>query len=840
MHLPFRRSDSDGDDYLWVQYLPLMRYFRLLLACAVAITFVHFLNRPLQLGENTLPPLGSFFSPQHGYWQNAEPSSPKTHKIDLQLDGVQEEVTILFDENMVPRIYAQNVEDAVFAQGYVAAMLRLFQMEISTRAPVGRLSELMGERTLEYDLGQRHKGLREAADRLAAQWMANPEVAPVFEAYINGINAYIGQLKPFQYPIEYKLLHSKPELWTPSRVAAFYLAMSETLARTAHDIPLGNAYQLFGPENFELLYPNRNPFDIPVMPDMSAEVPSDSVLNESPIGYQPSKGHSIWGYEDYVPSGLAGIGSNNWAIAPVRTANGHAILCNDPHLALTLPSIWLEMQITLPEATAYGVAFTSLPGIAIGFNEHIAWGFTNAGHDVLDWYRIQWTDDSKTHYYYDGEEIAATLLIEEIVVKGRKEPHRDTVRLTVWGPVPKLNTSSSADDLAMMWLPALDVEPLIPIAFPIMNTATAKSQWLEVLHRWDAPMQNAIYADREGNIALQVSGKIPLREPGTGRIPFDGSVAKPGWNGFLPFEQNPHSFNPESGYVSSANQQSTSDEWPYYYTGIFEDWRGRYIHEQLRKLDNATIEDMMALQNDNFSLKAREFLPVLLNLLETEGLDERGLKATESLRRWDHRFDPFLETPVLFELWIKQVDSLAWDEMYALLDSIPVEIPEPWRLLDLLEREPTLSWWDIQDTPETETAADVVTRAFEYALKRYHELMEEGKDWTRFLNLVVRHIARIDAFSATDLGVGGHHSALNAMTATNGPSWRMIVELGPEIRAFGIYPGGQSGNPGSPHYRNFLPVWQKGQYRTLTPWPDKKQAANNTLITYTLRKKPSS
>jgi penicillin amidase len=814
-----------------------MRYLRFLTASAAAIAFVYLLHTPLSIGENTLPPLGLFFSPQHGYWQNAEPASPVGYSLDLTFDGLRDDVTLLLDQDLVPRIYAQHVEDAVFAQGYVTAMLRLFQMDISTRAPAGRLSEIMGERTLEYDLGQRRKGLREAAERQATQWMADPEVGPYFEAYLRGINAYIRQLKPADYPIEYKLLHTRPEPWEPWRIAAFYLAMSETLARTAHDIPLGNAYTLFGPETFDLLYPNRNPYDIPVIPD-SLEMEYTPGVRELPLhGQLPAPSLPLWGYADYLPPGQAGIGSNNWALAPERTANGHAILCNDPHLALTLPSIWLEMQITLPQSTAYGVAFTCIPGIAIGFNDHMAWGFTNAGHDVLDWFRIDWTDDTKTRYRYADDTRAATLVVEEVTVKGWKTPFRDTVRYTIWGPVPQLKSDQPGADLAMKWLPTMDIEPLIPIAFPIINQATSKTQWLEVLHRWDAPMQNAIYADRQGNIGIHLSGKMPVRGPDTGRLPFDGSDPTVGWQGFHPPQQNPQVFNPPSGYVASANQQSTGDDWPHYYTGIFEDWRGRYVNEQLRDMEAVTIADMMALQNDNTSLKAREALPVLLGLLDTERLDTESRAMADALQKWDHRFDPGLQTPVVFELWIKQVDSLAWDEIYVLHDSLPVEVPEVWRLLELLVQEPHLSWWDIQSTPETETAADVVRIAFERALSRYSELQSKGIDWTSYLDLVVRHIARIDAFSARDIGVGGHHSALNAMTATNGPSWRMIVELGPEIQAFGVYPGGQSGNPGSPHYRSFLPTWQKGQYRTLAPWPDPKTATQNALVTCTLRKK---
>lgn len=800
-----------------------MALLRLFLALMLTTGWILVLDKPHPVGDASLPPPGRFLSPQHGFWCNAEPIRPSLQRIELTSARLHEPLTLIIDRESVPRIYAGHPEDAAYAQGYVTAMLRLFQMDMSTRSPIGRLSEIVGERTLAHDLEQRRKGLYEAAERLAASWEKDPESGPLLRAYVAGINDRIRQMTPSEWPVEYKLLDFSPEPWTSVHCAAFYLAMSETLALTAHDIPLTNALKVFGQETFALLYPDRNPYDDPVIPSSP-----DSVVHGPDSSGLP--GHT-WGYEFLTPTSLPGTGSNNWAVSAARTLNGHPILCNDPHLTLTLPSIWLEMQISIGQQHAYGVAFTAIPGIAIGFNGDIAWGFTNAGHDVLDWYEIQWTDEGRTRYLVDGFEKEAVLREEVIRVKGRDLPVRDTVRFTVWGPVPQLEDKDGKGvSLAMHWLPANSLDPLMPSVFTRINSASRLEDWLSTLHRYNAPMQNGIFASRAGDIAIRVSGSMPIRGPADGRTVQPGTDSRYQWQGFVPAEENPLVLNPAQGYVASANQWSTSSDFPYPYTGIFEDWRGRYINEVLRPSRGLTLENMMALQNDNTSILAREATRILALRADTVRFAPPELEAYRQLMSWDHRFDARDRTPVLFDLWIKQLDSLAWDEWYARKDSLPLEIPETWRMLDLMVAEPDLSWWDHARTPVKESATDIVTWALQQAVARLEALESNTRlTWGQYRKTTIRHLARIEAFSVPDLELGGHSSALNAMTATKGPSWRMVVELGPVVKAYGIYPGGQSGNPGSPYYRDFLPLWQKGEYRSLRIYPEPKDIPGQQL-----------
>lgn len=817
-----------------------MPWFRFLFTLLLTVGLIIVMDRPLTIKEQTLPPLGRFFSPQHGYWQQAEPIAISSFSREMAISEVRDSLHIYIDKDMIPRIFAKNDRDAIFGQGYVSAYLRLFQMDISTRATIGRLSEIMGNRTLEFDLDQRRKGLHEAANRIADKWMNDPEIAPYLQAYLDGINTRIKELTPGGYPLEYKLIDAIPEPWDAVRLASFYLAMSETLARTAHDLPLSNARLIIGHEAFDLLYPDRNPKDSPVYPyhyvdSIKVEATTDSILQESGLS------KALWGYDHFQEASTPGVGSNNWALAPSKTASGHAILANDPHLALTLPSIWLEMQISTPGNTAYGVAFTSMPGIAIGFNQDIAWGFTNGGQDVLDWYEIHWTDAGKTTYLLDGKEVKAKLREEIILVKGMPEPVRDTLRMTHWGPVPQLKDGKPNPNLAMHWLPSQDLDPKMANIFMGVQNALNLETWRTQIQSFDAPMQNAIYADKRGNIGLKLMGKMPLRSQGSGRFVYDGQLSENAWIGFVPGHEVPESINPGRGFVSSCNQHSTYPSFPYAYTGIFEDWRGRYANDQLAKMEGATIQDMIALQNDVTSLRAKEGKDVFLKLLNRSKLNEKEASHAVLIDQWGGNYEPNLEAPVLFELWIDAIDTIAWDELYVYKDSLPVEIPEKWRLINLLESYPQLSWWDIQATPIKEEATEVVTIAFKRAIARHESLKQEAKQtWGTFKNTTIRHIARIDAFSATDLNLGGHKSALNAISETNGPSWRFIVELGPEINAYGIYPGGQSGNPGSPFYRNLIKAWQNGQYRTLRPYSTPENAQSQAVQSFTFLKSTSN
>ncbi len=804
-----------------------MRQIRFFLALALTtiLTLLCSLHQPL---GSPLPALGGFLSPFTGFWQNAEWVGKHQDEV-LPFSELSSTSEVVVDERGVPHIFAQNTADAAFIQGYLHARDRLWQMDISVRATLGRLSEVMGERTLEHDRLQRRKGLLWGAENALRKWMTSPEEAAMIKAYCKGANAYIESLRPANYPIEFKLLGYAPESWTPLHIAAFHKSMSEVLSSRHDDIPATNTRALLGDSLFRALYPEHNPMQSPIIPDQvqwnfmpvpaTAATTGDTMLSSRAIR---------------TPFDLPDphIGSNNWAVAAEKTANGAPILCNDPHLRLRLPAVWYELQMHTPEYNAYGVSFPGVPGIIIGFNEQIAWGVTNVGHDVLDWYRIDWADDGKTAYRIDGREEPVREVVEVIKVRGREEPLRDTVRYTRWGPVTYEDPGHPKSDMAMRWLPHDEPaeKPFYALGvFTQLMGGKGLADYQQALRGWESPAQNFVFASRDNDIAITVNGKLPLKTDQQGRFVQDGSTSASGWKGFIPHEHLPRVVNPERGFVSSANQRSTAPDYPYYYNGHFDDYRGRYINQRLAEMDNITVEDMKALQLDSRSLKPADALPQLLRLLDSTASPLRAHERIEQLRRWDYDFAGDATAPGLFENWYNATYAQTFDELMGIQDTLEVLMPEDWRFIQLLAQQPGHPLFDHQSTPAREDASDIVLRGLEEALE------QPPVSWAEQQSTDIGHLARIPAFSRLGLNVGGYADAPNAIKPGHGPSWRMVVELGAAPNAWGIFPGGPSGNPGSPFYDAMVTPWAEGQYNRLHLLSDSSDDAVPVLYRLTFK-----
>ncbi len=790
-----------------------MRLTKLLLVLLICSGFIYLgsIHHPLGV---SLPPVGDFFNPFRGFWQNAEPTSMATAK-SLNFDELEEEVQVVMDERLVPHVFANSLTDAFFVEGYLTAKYRLWQMDITVRSTGGRLAEVLGEGLLEHDRLQRRKGLLWAAENTLAAWKESKDW-PWIEAYVAGVNARISELTPAEYPLEFKMLNYAPEPWSPLKSALLVKSMAETLCSRNLDLESSNMRQILGADLFNFLYPETNPQQSPIIPAGTPWPFAPVALHDTLAGTEISQQLPPF---RMFPNPSEFIGSNNWAVAGSKTASGAPILCNDPHLPLTLPSIWYEIQINCPEANAYGVCLPGAPGIVIGFNENIAWGMTNVGQDVLDWYTIDWTDDTKEAYLLDGQPQKITLRKEVIGVRGRTEPVEDEVKYTVWGPVVYDNGDSPYLDMAMRWVvhdipPARDHHEMG--TFVGLMKGKNYNDYSEAISYFDSPGQNFVFACRNGDIAIKVEGKFPLRKIEQGRFVQDGSHSDQGWSSFIPKSQIPQILNPERGFVASANQRSTDSSYPYYYLGGFDDYRGRYLNQQLEQMDNITVEDMMQLQNNNYSLKASEGLSALLALIDESQLQETGKKHLQLLKNWDYRFEADGQAPVLFEEWFDHAYSSTFDEIVALEDSVEVLYPETWRFIALLKDHTEHAIFDLQGTPTVENAGTVVTKAFQDMEHDLAENYPEGDfNWRDYKNTSVNHLARIPSFSVTNVAVGGYGEALNATKRAHGPSWRMIVDLQEPGKAYGVYPGGQSGNPGSPFYDMMIDQWANGEYNKL-------------------------
>ncbi|HND89630.1 MAG TPA: penicillin acylase family protein, partial [Saprospiraceae bacterium] len=319
-----------------------------------------------------------------------------------------------------------------------------------------------------------------------------------------------------------------------------------------------------------------------------------------------------------------------------------------------------------------------------------------------------------------------------------------------------------------------------------------------------------------GDIAITVQGRFPVRAYEQGRFVQDGSKWANGWHNFIPEDQVPAMKNPSRGFVFSANQHSTPPSYPYYYLGDFEDFRGRHLYERLNAMHQATPDSMKLLQTDNFSQRAHDALPAMMRLINPALLDAEGQKTLGELAAWDFRYDADKVAPTLFEVWLDSCYAKTWDEMAALKAAKKeVLMPKMWRFIALLESDTSSLFFDHPATPVREVARDIVRESFQSMQGFFKQNPQQRVSWGAFRPTTIHHLARIAAFSRTGLQVGGHGSALNAVKADHGPSWRMVVHLGDPIRAWGVYPGGQSGNPSSRYYDNMVDTWAKGAYYDL-------------------------
>ncbi len=778
---------------------------RFILSTISCIGMVWLLNSPIKTGSTTLPPMGKFFSPSHGFWVNAE--KDKYLNTALRHSDVKEHIEVVFDDRLVPHIFASNDHDLYFAQGYVTAMHRLWQLDISSRAAAGRLSEIMGESLLNYDKKQRRRGMTFGAENSLESWQKDAESMAMLEAYAAGINAYISRLKPRNYPLEFKLINYSPEEWSVYKSALFVKSMCVTLNSREYDLEFSTLLGMLGQEKFDFLFPEFNPESDPIIPP-GTKWEFDPLIAEGTSSTTIPVTHGIGKLRDAEDEYF--VGSNNWAVSGEKTASGNPILCNDPHLSLSLPSIWYEIHLNSPEQNCYGVSLPGMPCVISGFNEDAAWGMTNVGQDVMDWFQIDWANDEKTKYNLDGEVVDVTYRYEKIEVASG-DAIVDTITYTKWGPVMPEGTHKG---LAMRWI-AHDAGPFSDaMTFRALDKSKNVSEFLAAMDQYHAPAQNFVFADNGNNIALRIGGTLPLRSEGQGRFVSDGSKSSNGWSRTIPPAHNPVTVNPERGFVSSANQRTTDDAYPYYYTGgrYFEDYRGNTLNRNLSSMSDITRNDMQQLQQSAFSMKAEQILPAMLNAIEGDALSSGEQMIVDGLKQWDYNYDHKQIEPVYFQLWYHHLYYNTWDEFDLMPDSIVYTMPESWRLIDLALNSPDTTAFDLVSTDQKESFDDIVALSLNEAAEEFGKLEAEKDSWGAYRTTTIQHLANLPGLSVKLNNTSGHGDALNAISSRNGPSWRMIVELNDPVEAHVVYPGGQSGNPGSRHYDDLIDDWATGKY----------------------------
>ncbi len=784
-----------------------------------------------------LPPILKFLNPFTGFWQNAEGMSPSKNK-KIVLKNAKDKIEIAFDDRMIPHVFAQNDHDLYYAQGYVTAMHRLWQMDFQTRFAAGRISEVVGAKAIEVDKYQRRMGMVYGAENSLEGMMADPHAKEMLLAYTQGINDYIKSLNRCNLPVEYKLLDFKPEQWTPIKCALLLKQMSAVLAMGSDEFYMTNILKKYGPAITKDLFP-----DYPFKEDPIIPVGTKWDFTPLPIPATPKS------FTDMMSTNIAtkqkeeGIGSNNWAVSGVKTASGFPILANDPHLDLTLPSIWYQIQLHAPGVNAYGVSLPGAPGIIIGFNQNIAWGVTNVAADVLDFYQIKFKDDKHQSYWYNNKWQNTKPRYEKIKIKGAADIV-DTVLYTHHGPVvyfQKPSYSRAANvptGHALRWI-AHDKSNELK-AFYLLNRGKNYSDYRKALPYFTAPAQNFIFASVDNDIAITPNGKFPLKWKNQGKFILDGTDPSNDWQGWIPASQNPTVKNPPRNFVSSANQSSTDPSYPYYINWEFSPYeRGKRINDRLKAMEKITADSMRNLQMDSYSIVAENLIPYLLPLVNTANLNATQKEAFNLTSKWNRYFDAKSVAASVFDLWTKRLSIEIWDDEFNDKQN-PMRYPSRDRTIELIQKDPNAKWFDNVNTPQKETLSDLVNSSFKYAcdsLERKHGSIGEHWQWANVKNTNVPHLAKIPGFGSKKLLIGGSKSTVNALSESNGPSWRMVIELGKTPKGHGVYPGGQSGNPGSPFYDNMIDTWAEGKLYDLFFMQSADDKSGKIISRYKISKK---
>ena len=756
-----------------------------------------------------------------------------------RVHGLQAETTIIRDSWGIPHIYASNSHDLFFTQGYVHAQDRFWQMEFWRRIGSGRLSEILGESALEQD-----RFLRTLAwQRVAVQEleMLGEEERAALEAYAEGVNAYISTHRG-RLGLEFTLLgltgvRFDPEPWTPLNTITWAKVM---------------AWDLGGNRSDELLRAQITArLGTSALSELVPPYPDDyPVIVPHPLTGATLRAVSEAAFDTHFLGEGDDVGSNSWVVSGERTETGMPLLANDPHLGIQMPSIWYEIGLHCepvgPDCpyNVVGSSFASTPGVVIGHNDHIAWGVTNLGPDVQDLFIERVNPENPNQYEYKGEWLDMEIVREEIIVAGREEPVVMDVRITRHGPIINDVVGGMEGEWSFGWQPlafswtALQPGTLMR-SLLLLDRASNWEEFREALSYWDVPSQNFVYADVEGNIGYQAPGRIPIRASGDGSMPVPGWTGEYEWVDYIPFDELPRAFNPEEGYIVTANQAVVGPDFPHF---LSMDWapgyRARRIVGLIEADSSLSLEELQAMQGNSSPVWAEDVLPHLLVLPVTDtgrsSSEERRLaEALELLRLWDRRADRESAGAALFEAFrLHLIDLTFGDELgEQLLNQARGSLNVA--LIDFLEDDAS-HWFDDVTTPEVEVRDEILLLALEEAVEELTETLGRNIEKWRWgelhtavfdnqslgqsgIRLIERIFNRgpfpVDGTIATVNNTG--YSINDPYGVDTVPSYRQIVDLDALANSVSMHTTGQSGHPYHSHYDDMIDPWRNIEYHPM-------------------------
>lgn len=801
---------------------------------------------------------------------------------EVQVAGLTgDNVTIFRDQWGVPHLYGHDEADLIYALGYCHAQDRIFQMDMARRLTRGRMAEILGPDMLPTDQFNLLM-LKDYWARETLWYLRNstdPEVQRIYallQEYVAGINFYLEHVT--SRPVEYRVLGFDVEPWTVMDTLVYAKYMAEMLTWSYSDMYRLMTREALGAANYSALFGSPQPYQVPICPNYGAYAdfpvppgqPSCASSTSRSTGSTHAPAHAPAPASAPSPAmapGLADVstlfhdfttsvsripqeqarleqgpmlGSNNWVVSGAKTASGAPILCNDMHLAWNVPGIWYEAHL-VDESTGWNLYAFFLAGVPVplvGHNQHVAWGFTNTGYDVIDWY--YYTGINETHYEYRGVATPYETMTVTIPVKDQA-PVPYTIKQTVHGPVftSLVPTASnySSQPIACRWI-AHNVT-LEFLALYGYAHATNRTEFDAASRFFGAPAQNHVYADVHGHIGIRPTGWVPLRDDagipawhlGNGSMPYNGSAGHGEWIGYVPFEDLPHAENPSQGYLVSANQIIAGPEYFRDYTLQHDyamGYRARRINTLLASTPDITVADMQRFQLDVYSPRAGNLTTYLLAVLAgRSALTPVQQAAFAALQAWDFQMDQAEAAPTIFNVWFDafRVETFG-DEMKGLGSP---QAPS-WAVLEKLTREvPSSSWFDDITTPAVETRDDLIWRAYELAVDALETYFGSGSvsDWTwgAVHQLYFGHLAGIGYLGAGPYPGNGTGVTVNPAWATvyangkvrrgvarGGASERLIVDFGDLNQSVSVIPSGQRGVLGSPHYTDQLELFLAGAY----------------------------
>jgi penicillin amidase len=755
-------------------------------------------------------------------------SSVPQREGSLSVPGLLAPVEIARDRYGIPHITASNDHDLYFAQGFVHAQDRLFQMDMERRLARGELAEIYGDKALAADRLFRHLGFAARAQELLGSL---PEMTKgIARAYCAGVNEAMASLGA--WPVEFRLLRAVPRKFTPEDIVAIGLLKSFGLAQWGEETVLYGARRRLSREKIEELMP-RVPADSPVVaPGFVAAAPpglSPSVLLEGLASLRLSVG-------DLPRAG----GSNGWAVSGEKSETGRPLLANDPHILLPCPSLWYEIHLVAPGVDVYGVSFPGAPAVVIGHTPDIAWGFTNVMLDDADFF-VERVEGEQV--MFRGKWVPMKKRVEKIRVRGKGEEV-----LSVWetphGPVlsPVLKGISSA--LSLRWVGFDGGDALGTLH--VLNRARNRKEFLAAVSGFPHPAQNIVYADREGNIGVVTAGRIPVRKGGAGLFPVPGDTGEWEWTGVVPFSENPRVWNPPGGFVAAANFPPAGNSFGHYISRIYEPPdRGKRIVGMLSEGEKFSVETFERMQQDVLRPDAARTVSLAVRVASRRERDSKDfVDAAGILSGWDLRVSADSPGAALYEvLSAKMIENAFRDDLGEELFQEATRTSRLlWNAMDrAIERGDSL-FLENTETGVRESLEDLVARslldAMAFLTQRLGKVPSTWK-WDRLHRVTFEHPFGKKRYLRRWFNIGPHPVPGDGRTVFKeefrlgtdfsvlvGPSVRQVVPLGFRSKARSVITTGQSGHFFERHYRDQSPLWLSGASHPA--WTDPRDIRENT------------